>query len=329
MNFYKFESCKEMFSTLLDEVMNTGLESKFNNSLICKEKTYVHIVLQEPKKRCEFQSLSSMFFDLVETIFVLSGRTDSFVLTKYKSVLYLWEVDGHFPDAVGPRLYKIYGNQVDRCIDILSNDQESRQAVISLMDFSAHMPCSMFCQFLIREGKLDLLLTFRASELLDYAYSDVYTYTTLQELMAYWLNVDVGNFHFYATSLHITEPNFKKAELILERNKTRQKNEKSNIPIEMEYEGFREKFSTAIDILSTWHKRNTMESADFHIKEINSYDLPYFLNYWLKILLCERFLNEKKVTEVNYILDHLEESDLKEELIYFLNCPSSEILEVV
>lgn len=326
MYSYQFATTRQMLLGLLREIRDKGTRTYFNHSLGANELLYVHSAVTNPLERCEFQSLSTMFFDLIETVFVLSGRTDSYLLPHYKSVMALYEEDGHFPGAVGPRWYEIYGDQLEHCYRVLQKDAESRQAIMCLMD-PGHMPCSTYCQFLIRNGQLDLYLNFRASDLMNYGYSDTFTYTTLQELMAFWLDVEVGTFHYVATSLHLSDPDLEKAELLLQRG-AHTDQAAVRIPLRLQYEGFRNTFSDMIDLISEWH-RSELKEVKYHLQQIEEQSWPQWIVHWLKLFLSERYYRVDREGEARLVLNEMEPSDLKTAMLYFLDHPADSILEVV
>lgn len=331
MNQYKFDTHGDMFHEMINIVLTHGNITSFNNNEVgAKEITYVTCEVKQPNKRCEFQSISTLFFDIVETIFTFSGKTNSYVSKQYKSMLEIFDKDGHFPDAPGIRLFDLYGDQIDKCLTILSKESESRKAIICLMDPKNNITCCTHCQFLIRNGKLDLFINYRAADLINFSNSDVFKWSTLQELMANWLNVSLGSFYYSCASLHVIDPWITAAELLIERGKLLNYKDCKikNIPVNMDYIGWKDKFALAMDILLSWHV-GSIGKPQHVVNEIENYDLPHFLQYWLKVILCERYLQKEEVHKVEFVISNLEDSDIKRSLIYFLNNPAHEELEVV
>ncbi|EST52177.1 hypothetical protein T458_24490 [Brevibacillus panacihumi W25] len=332
MNYYRFRTPGEMFHGMLRKVVQEGRETKFNKVLNARQIDFVFCEIDKPLLKCEFQSLSCMLFDIVETIFVLSGRTDSYVLKQYKGAMEFFDQNGHFPEAVGPRLYSIYGDQIAKCLAVLSEDHESRQAIICLMNpKQKHMPCSTYIQFLIREGKLDMYLNYRATHMLDFTNSDTHTYSTLLELMAGWLKVEVGRMYYSSTCLHVTEP-FIKANELINRGPIINYNVSSgqNIKVECDYSSYREKFSFTLDVLTKWHQNGISDNVENYFSSINHYELPYFLKYWLKVLLLGVLYGENRNEElIREKLSLLEQSDLRISFEYFISNPAHKSLEVV
>ena len=65
------------------------------------------------------------------------------------------------------------------------------------------MPCTLGYRFLIRQGRLEMHTSMRSQDLwLGFPY-DIFATTLLQELMAGWLGVEVGEYHHHVDSLHL------------------------------------------------------------------------------------------------------------------------------
>jgi len=110
-------------------------------------------------------------------------------------------------------------------VNLLKKDPSSRRAVISLLDPSDEIndhrldiSCTISLQFLIRNGKLDIIVNMRSNDLVWGLPYDFFLFSYLQEFMAVELNVPVGIYHHCAASLHIYERHFDLAERILRDN---------------------------------------------------------------------------------------------------------------
>jgi hypothetical protein len=101
--------------------------------------------------------------------------------------------------------------QIPYVINELRNHPNSRQAMITMYD--AHqdimnwggrdrVPCSVSYQFLIREGKLNIVYNQRSCDFLKFFAYDVYFTLGLQGYIAKHLSLDTGNFIHFIGSLH-------------------------------------------------------------------------------------------------------------------------------
>lgn len=65
------------------------------------------------------------------------------------------------------------------------------------------VPCTLSYRFFLREGQLHMHTTMRSQDLwLGFPY-DIFTPTLIQELLAGWLGVSVGEYHHHVDSLHL------------------------------------------------------------------------------------------------------------------------------
>ncbi|KAA0782842.1 thymidylate synthase [Bacillus cereus] len=329
MNYFTFDNHGEMYSGILDEIIKNGKSVDYNDKFKVLELNYVHCTINNPTYRCEFQSISTMFFDMVETIFSLSGRKDSFLITQYKPELKIYEDNGIFPSAVGPRFFESqYGDQIDNIINELQNFTYSRRIIGLMNQFEGpNNPCTIYFQFLVIDGKLDLLLNYRASDPIRYMNCDIFLYSTLQELISNWINIPIGKLHFSANSVHVFEHLLERVNLIRQRGNLINYQKCSNIALNIDYLDFKEKFSIMMDTLISWHI-NFSETKEFYINHIDSLSIPSCLKYWLKILLCERYIKNNDIAAVHSIIHQLEDSDLKQAIEFFLQNKSHPELEI-
>lgn len=96
-----------------------------------------------------------------------------------------------------------------RLVSLLRHDPFTRRATFSFItneedvEGSKDISCISSIQFLIREGRLSLFTFMRSNDLFLGLPYDVFLFSYLQELMALELDMQMGEYHHYATSLHI------------------------------------------------------------------------------------------------------------------------------
>lgn len=118
--------------------------------------------------------------------------------------------DGHY----GTRLMK-YG-QFNFVYEELKLNPNSRRAVMTMYnpahDMSVHnsndVPCTLALQFRIIEGKLDLFAMMRSNDIYLGLPYDLTQFTFLQQLLASKLQIPIGAYHHYTTSLHMYERDY-------------------------------------------------------------------------------------------------------------------------
>ncbi|MCJ7761253.1 thymidylate synthase, partial [Candidatus Bathyarchaeota archaeon] len=118
-------------------------------------------------------------------------------------------------------------DQVMQCVNILSRDPESRRAVMTIFDpdkdfvDSKDIPCNIAIHWLIRDGFLNMKVFQRSSDIW-WGFSGINTFewSVLHQLMASWLNVQVGTLAYFISSLHLYERHFERAEKLLSMEHT-------------------------------------------------------------------------------------------------------------
>jgi thymidylate synthase len=114
----------------------------------------------------------------------------------------------------GPRIFGEPPNQFETVRDILRKKPDSRQAVIQIFlskdikEDHKDVPCTCSLQFMIRDGKLQLIVYMRSNDAYLGLPHDVFCFTMLQEIMARYLEIEpgvykhmVGSFHLYSDDL--------------------------------------------------------------------------------------------------------------------------------
>ena len=178
-----------------------------------------HLRLRDPRRRLVDlppARIVNPAFAVAETVWILSGSDASWIYL-YNQRLVDYADNGRLLGAYGPRLRRwrgVTGEPVDqlnqvRCV--LLQDLDSRRAVVHLFDpardFGGHkdVPCTLGYRFYVRGGRLDMHTTMRSQDLwLGFCY-DLFAATVLQELLAGWLGVELGEYHHHVDSLHLYE----------------------------------------------------------------------------------------------------------------------------
>lgn len=112
--------------------------------------------------------------------------------------------------------------QLDVLVSLLSEKQETRQAVLSMWRDSDltwayrgkmnDIPCTLSMHFLVRNGKLNLTTTMRSNDFWLGTPYDFFAFCHVQIILAAFLQLDVGFYQHQANSLHIYEKNMKAFE---------------------------------------------------------------------------------------------------------------------
>jgi thymidylate synthase len=97
---------------------------------------------------------------------------------------------------------------------LLKNDPNTRQAIIHIKEptnkTTKDLNCTISLQFLLRDGKLNLITTMRSNDVWLGLPYDLFNFTCMQIQMAMELGVKIGKYYHNAGSLHLYERDVKK-----------------------------------------------------------------------------------------------------------------------
>ena len=111
-------------------------------------------------------------------------------------------------------------SQFEWCISRLKKDINSRQAVINYnqprhkYEHVKDFVCTLAQQFIVRDNKLDCIVWMRSNDFIFGLTYDLPWFTYLQKVIAKELNIEIGTYTHFATSLHVYERHFKMIENI-------------------------------------------------------------------------------------------------------------------
>ena len=199
-----------------------------------KEKLGVQFRIKNPHDRLPFVEARnfSLSYFVAETLWYMSGSNSTEWISRYASFWKDISDDGKTANsAYGARIFKLHPriadgglNQWDYVKSELKRDPDSRRAVIHIRtpDDSLHavkdVPCTLALQFFIREGKLHLHVNMRSSDIILGIAYDVPAFTTMQEVLANELGVDLGEYVHTSNSLHCYERDFQMLDAIANSN---------------------------------------------------------------------------------------------------------------
>lgn len=199
-----------------------------------KEKLGVQFRIRNPRDRLPFVEARnfSLSYFVAETLWYMSGNNSTEWISRYAPFWKDISDDGTTANsAYGARIFKMHSRiaagglvQWDYVKEELTRDPDSRRAVIHIRtpDDSLHavkdVPCTLALQFFIREGKLHLHVNMRSSDIvLGIAY-DVPAFTTMQEVLANELGIELGEYVHTSNSLHCYERDFSMLDAIANSN---------------------------------------------------------------------------------------------------------------
>lgn len=175
------------------------------------------IVLKDPRARISATDTRGRLISaLGEFCWYMSGSADLDFIRFYIPNYPPEGIVGAIEDAYGPRFMGTgeFGRsfqQIDRVIDRLKRKPDTRRAVISVLEpidlepGRPEAPCTTALQFIRRREHLHLVAMMRSNDAYWGFPHDVFCFTMMQEVVARALGIKIGEYHHFATSLHLYE----------------------------------------------------------------------------------------------------------------------------
>lgn len=202
-----------------------------------KERLHVSFSIENPRQRwvtCR-APLISPAFAFAELITIMSGNNDSEVLNFWNPSLPKYQgTTVYYPGSYGERLRSHFNiDQLDKAYESLKLNPDSRQVVLLIWDpkvdlpknggkpNSDDIPCNICSLLKVRKGKLYWTQVMRSNDLIRGVPYNILQFTSLQEILAGWLNLKLGEYTHYSDSLHYhyqSNKEFKIQEAISAKN---------------------------------------------------------------------------------------------------------------
>lgn len=239
INVFEGETANDIWKSAVECLHGSGQLTK---SRIGDTKEILHSVfsISDPRQKWITSRFPPMnpAFALAELVWIVSGESEASVLNHWNPSLpkYCGNSE-NYHGAYGHRLRKHFGiDQLERAYYSLVNNPDSRQVVLQLWDskidfpdelgrpVSDDIPCNICSILKIRNNRLDWTQVLRSNDIfLGVPYNFV-QFTSLQEILAGWLNLKVGAYTQLSDSLHLYLKDDKKMNI---QDKNQPKNEDS------------------------------------------------------------------------------------------------------
>ena len=192
-----------------------------SNSRAGETKELLHTILSvsEPRNRwvASRRPTINPAFALAEVIWIMRGCRDAKFLTFFNSSLPKFVGNGRtYHGAYGHRLRSRFSlDQLDQAYNVLLHNPNSRQVVLQIWsvedDFprrsgkpaAKDVPCNVSSLLKVRDGRLMWTQIMRSNDLHRGTPYNFIQFTTLQEVIAGWLGLEMGEYVHVADSLHV------------------------------------------------------------------------------------------------------------------------------
>jgi thymidylate synthase len=219
----KNDNFNDLYKELIKRVLTYGQEVS-PRGIPCYELTPGFFQLTDISKSLLTlkERKLSYSFNAVEKLCYITGKSGEDILPKYAPNIkkFINPSTCSFDGAYGPRLWKQY----KYILELLKRDPDTRQAVFNINNYhedhhdSLDIPCTCSLQFLVRGGKLNLVVYMRSNDLLWGTPYDVSQFTFIQECFAGILGLELGTYTHFVGSLHIYKKDEEKFIKILQND---------------------------------------------------------------------------------------------------------------
>lgn len=200
--------------TLFDAILLEFGKVEPMNGNISYEIINANLVLTDPTRNtmCKCHRQMSIKYAIAELLWYNSANPDVAAIAPYSKFWKNISDDGATVNSnYGYCIRKKFGfDQWETCKQILLNDKDSRQAVIHIKEArdiiknpTKDLNCTIALQFLVRNNKLDLIVTMRSNDIWLGLPYDLFNFTCMQMQMAMELGIEVGTYYHNAGSLHM------------------------------------------------------------------------------------------------------------------------------
>lgn len=217
---FQGRTADDAWQTIAEAFRNGGfVEGRDSRAGRTSEILHAGIAISEPRQRwvTSRRPALNVAFALAEVVWILRGRNDSAFLNYFNTQLPKYAGLGStYHGAYGVRLRSRFGvDQLERAYLALKNNPESRQIVLQIWDpiadlpdvngvaTSPDIPCNISCLLKVRDGRLDWMQVMRSNDVFRGLPYNIVQFTTLQEVIAGWLGVELGEYHHLSDSLHV------------------------------------------------------------------------------------------------------------------------------
>jgi thymidylate synthase len=200
---------------------NTGLLMQTSRFGLTREILHAAISVSDPRQRWVVarNPPMSIAFALAEVIWIMAGRNDSTFLNYFNKGLPDYAGNGPtYHGAYGYRLRKRFNiDQMERAYQALIKNPTSRQIVLQIWDatddlptangvpLAADIPCNIVSILKVRGGALEWTQIMRSNDIFRGLPYNFVQFTSMQEILAGWLKINVGSYNHVSDSLHIYE----------------------------------------------------------------------------------------------------------------------------
>lgn len=200
-----FENAQEAFEYYYDYISDYGKLVK-NTKVMYNVGFYIFNPLQN-EINLEFRQWNKNYAEY-EWQWYLSGNPDASEISK-RAPIWKKHMDQHNLVRSNYGWQWLRNNQLNKIINKLKINKNTRQAVISIYDgkeidsYTNDTPCTLSIHFQVVDNMLCMTVNMRSNDLWFGFCNDQYCFSKLQEMIANELNIEVGWYYHFTSNMHL------------------------------------------------------------------------------------------------------------------------------
>ncbi len=297
-----------------------------------REILHTAFTIADPRQRLVFARQINPAFALAEVLWIMAGANDAAFLRFWNPRMTRF-TDEHDPGL----LYGAYGyrlgsqpqlsataiaqlrhsphnsvppqlDQLKAAYDVLRQTPHSRQVVLQIWDArrdlpdpeprSRDIPCNVVSHLMIRSGRLEWLQMMRSNDLIWGMPYNIIQFTTMQEIVAGWLGVEVGTYTHVSDSLHVYERHWPELDTVAYVDSTVPRNT-ADVRINS-YNAWEVVWSRMVDGAIALTQRTDVNDLLAVIAEMEGTPTPYV--EWIVVLAAEALRRRGHDVDADHII---------------------------
>lgn len=200
-----FKNAQEVFEFYYNEISKNGID--FDNTKTLFNQGFTILNPLDNNIDTEYRKWNPIYANR-EWDWYLSGNPNAEEISTYAPIWkQMMDNKGNVRSNYGWQWKR--NNQLDKVVDKLKENNNTRQAAISIYDgkeidtYSKDTPCTYAVQFTILNNKLNMSVLMRSNDLWYGFCNDQYCFSKLQELVAERVGIKIGTYFHFSHNLHL------------------------------------------------------------------------------------------------------------------------------
>ncbi|MBE5934276.1 MAG: thymidylate synthase [Lachnospiraceae bacterium] len=217
--FVNGNTADSVYTEIYKEIINNGNSNILSRNGKTKELLHVGLTIKNPRERwiTVRNPIISIAYAIAEVIFIMNGCNEARLINFFNPSLPKFQgITDNYPGAYGYRLRYAHNiDQIATAYEALLYNPNSRQVVLEIwnpkMDLpnkegipnNEDIPCNICSLLKVRGEKLYWTQVMRSNDFMLGLPYNIVQFTSIQEIMAGWLKLDVGEYVHFSDSMHI------------------------------------------------------------------------------------------------------------------------------